>query len=170
MILKFNAEKAIEVILYIAKRATIPDIYHVLKIMYFSDKEHLQKYGRLICNDSYIAMLHGPVPSGAYDIVKSVRGDGYSKVESTARESFKINDDKFISPLRDANISLLSESEEECLNNAIKDYGKLSFKKLKGLSHDKAFKSVDENDRISLESIAATLKDGHLIIEHLKDS
>jgi len=170
MILKFDAEKAIEVILYIAKRAPIPDIYHVLKIMYFSDKDHLEKYGRLICDDSYIAMVHGPVPSGAYDIVKSVRGDGYSKVESTAKESFKIIDDKLISPLRDANIALLSESEEECLNNAIKGYGKLSFKKLKNLSHDKAFKSVDENDRISIESIAETLKDGRLIIEHLKDS
>jgi uncharacterized phage-associated protein len=169
MILKFNAEKAIEVILYIAKRAPIPDIYHVLKIMYFSDKEHLQKYGRLICDDSYVAMLHGPVPSGAYDIVKSVRGDGYSKVESTAKESFKIVDDKIL-PLRDENAALLSESEEECLNKAVKKYGELSFKRLKKQSHDKAFTSVDENDRISIESIAETLKDGRLIIEHLKDS
>lgn len=168
MILKFNAEKAIEVILYIAKRAPIPDIYHVLKIMYFSDKEHLQDYGRLICDDSYIAMLHGPVPSGAYDIVKSVRGDGYSRVESHAKESFQIINDS-ITPLRDANHALLSESEEKCLDSAIKDYGSLSFAILRRRSHDKAFESVDQNDRISIESIAETLKDSRLIIEHLKN-
>ena len=169
MILKFNAEKTIEVILYISKRTPIPDIYHVLKIMYFSDKEHLQGYGRLICNDSYVAMLHGPVPSGAYDIVKSVRGDGNSKVESKAKESFQVIDDKIL-PLREANQALLSESEEKCVNSAIKNYGALSFDKLRKLSHDKAFKSVDQNDRISIEAIAETLKDGRLIIEHLKDS
>lgn len=169
MILKFDAEKTIEVILYVSKLAPVPDIYHVLKIMYFSDKEHLQEYGRLICNDSYIAMLHGPVPSGAYDIVKSVRGDGYSRAESKAKESFQVLDDK-IFPSRDANQALLSESEEKCLNDAIKTYGALSFDKLRKLSHDKAFKSVDQNDRISIEAIAETLKDGRLIIEHLKDS
>jgi uncharacterized phage-associated protein len=170
MILNFNAEKAIEIILYIAKRAPKPDIYHVLKIMYFADKEHLEKYGRFVCNDSYVAMSHGPVPSGSYDIVKSVRGNGYSTVEEHARNSFEIQLNDIISPLRDPDLDMLSDSNEECLKNAIKKYGKLTFSQLKKRSHDKAFMSADNNDFIPIESIVATLQDGDLLIQHLKEN
>jgi uncharacterized phage-associated protein len=43
--------------------------------MYFADRKHLEKYGRFICGDSYVAMKHGPVPSEIYDILKAVISD-----------------------------------------------------------------------------------------------
>ena len=48
--------------------------YHVLKVIYFADKEHLSKYGRLICDDSYVALTHVPVPRRFFDIIKNIRG------------------------------------------------------------------------------------------------
>ena len=72
---EFNAEKAIEVILYIAEHIKEPTFHTVSKVLYFADKEHLEKYGRFICGDSYIAMRRGPVPSGVYDLLKLARGD-----------------------------------------------------------------------------------------------
>lgn len=165
---KFDAEKAVEAILYVANRAKNPDIYHVLKILYFADREHLGQYGRLIYGDSYVAMRNGPVPSGAYDIVKDVRGDGLNIVGANIRGAFEVNV-HMISPLRDANLEIFSDSDIECLNAAIDKYGYLSFSELKKLSHDKAYDSADDNDFISLEQFISSFPNCSPLYEHLKD-
>ncbi|WP_255566960.1 MULTISPECIES: Panacea domain-containing protein [unclassified Photorhabdus] len=73
---RFDSEKAIESILYVASTAPISDIYHVGKILYFADRLHLERYGRLITGDNHLAMKDGPVAENAYDIIKVARGDG----------------------------------------------------------------------------------------------
>jgi uncharacterized phage-associated protein len=163
-----DVEKAVEVILYLAKRAPIPDIYHLCKILYFADKKHLERYGRFICDESYVAMKNGPVPSGVYDLLKYVRGDGRVLQSEHARNSFRIEEHR-VFPFRDANLAMLSESDRECLDEAIAENGNLPFHGLKKKSHDAAFDSADENDFISIEAIAATLQDSDLIIEHLRN-
>lgn len=169
----FNSEKALEVIIYIAKKADIPDVYHIGKVLYFADRIHLEKYGRFICGDGYFAMKHGPVPGGVYDILKYVRGDGaicFDKhFRNSCRNSFGIINDIII-PCRDANIEILSESDRECLDESIYTYGNLSFNDLKKKSHDAAFDSADRNDSITLEAIATTLKNSELIIDHLRNT
>ena len=165
---RFDAEKAVEVILYIAKKAPIPDFYHIGKILYFADKDHLQKYGRFICGDSYVAMKFGPVPSGTYDILKYVKGVGYACPMERAVNSFAV-DNYTVRPIRNPDLDLFSESNIECLDIAIENYGPLTFDKLKRKSHDKVFRSVDENDFMQIENIAATLPNRDQIIEHLED-
>ncbi|WP_409530306.1 Panacea domain-containing protein [Shinella sp.] len=44
--------------------------FHALKTLYYADRAHLQRYGRPITGDRYIAMENGPVPSYAYNAVK----------------------------------------------------------------------------------------------------
>ncbi|MCW7083120.1 Panacea domain-containing protein [Escherichia coli] len=67
---RFDSEKALEAILYVASKAPIPDIYHVGKILYYADRFHLESFGRLITGDHYNAMKDGPVASNTYDIIK----------------------------------------------------------------------------------------------------
>ena len=129
---------------------------------------HLERYGRLISGDSYVAMKHGPVPSGTYDIMKAVRGDGTCAVEDEAQEAFTVDGRHDVIPRREANEALFSESDLECLREAITRYGSLSFKALTDLSHDAAWDSADENDIIELEQIIATLSDGASLLEHLR--
>lgn len=163
---RFDAEKAIEVLLYIAAR--VPNIYNALKVLYFADKEHLSRYGRLICGDSYVAMTKGPVPSGAYDLVKAARGDGCYFADLAVGDAFQIRDRYFIAPRRQADLDRLSESERECLDEAIEQYGRMRFGQLMAISHrEEAFKSADENDFIPLEAIARSLPDGELLLEYL---
>lgn len=164
---RFDAEKAVEVILYIAH--TSPNMYNALKVLYFADKDHLSKHGRQLCGDQYVAMSHGPVPSGAYDLVKYARGDGCMFVDLPLEEAFHLERYN-ITPHREPNLELLSESDIECLDAAIEHYGHLPFGELKKLSHDDAFKSADENDFISLEVIIDTLDDGELLLEYLQDN
>ena len=61
--MKFNENKTIHAVLYIAERLKRKDFHKLFKILYFSDREHLNVYGRTITGDTYIAMADGSVPS-----------------------------------------------------------------------------------------------------------
>jgi uncharacterized phage-associated protein len=160
----FDAEKATEVILYIASTSKIADFIHICKILYFADKEHLQEYGRFICGDYYIAMSNGPVPSGTYDIMKDVKA-GMAKSHAIG---FEVYEDYKIRPLRRANFDLLSESDIEALDHAIAQYGSMPSGPLIQAGHDEAWRAADENSMISIEVIAKTLKNADEIIEYLR--
>lgn len=164
---KFDPKKALEVLLYVTPHC--PDMYTALKVVYFADKLHLSRYGRLIAGERYVAMSHGPVPSGLYDMVKSVRGDGVFTVEVPAKEAFTMVDYN-INPLRRADLDVLSESDRECLDEAIREYGHKSFAELKEISHrDTAFQAADENDFITMEALAKSLPNGEALLEYLNE-
>ncbi len=173
---QFNRKKATEVLLYIT--AQVSDIYAALKVLYFADKAHLAQYGRLICGDRYVAMPEGPVPSGTHDLVNAARGNRNYKEEimQLATEAIVVEGND-IKPLRSANCDLLSESDIECLDDAIKTYGRLTFAALEQLSHDEpAYKKAWAQKRASakrstpmpLEDIVASLPDSGALLEYLK--
>lgn len=161
---KFDVEKTIEVLLYITGQ--VQNTYNALKVLYFADKDHLARYGRLICGDSYVAMKHGPVPSGAYDIVKVARGESGYWPELPLQEWFNV-DGHDIQPQRDPNLDFLSESDIECLDIAIKAYGNLPFSELKQHSHDEAYEAAVRDDFIPLEALVKSLPDGDLLLDYL---
>jgi len=98
----FKAEKSVEAILYIAQNVKQPTFHSISKMMYFADKVHLEKYGRFICGDNYVAMKHGPVPSGTYDILKVARGDGFAPLSALTlvKQAFTVIDKFLVEPLR----------------------------------------------------------------------
>jgi uncharacterized phage-associated protein len=162
---RLDLRQAVEALLYVAAR--VPDLYHVLKVLYFADRSHLGKYGRFIYGDTYVAMQHGPVPSAAYDLAKEARGDGGITCGVPVGEALAF-DGNSVRPLRKANLDLLSESERDCLDEAINQYGDLSFSELRQLSHDAAFQEADVNDIMSFESIARSLPDSKALLEYLR--
>jgi uncharacterized phage-associated protein len=163
----FDEEQAIEAILYIAQNVQEPTFHRISKVMYFADKAHLEQYGRFICGDSYVAMKHGPVPLSIYEILKSVRGDG--KYLEKANQAFCVQHKYLVKPLRQADCDYFSDSDLECLDKAIKEYGTLSFYELTELSHDTAWANADENDCIELEQMILTFAHPKPLLEHLKN-
>ncbi len=158
--------KALESLVYIANLEQRH--YWALKVFYFADKEHLQKYGSPIFNETYIAMDKGPVPSLAYDIVKYVRGDGHFCFDQPdASTALEVPNNKTILPKREPDTKVLSKSEIECINIAYNKIKNLSFGQLKDLSHDGAYNSVDDNDNIPLNGIIGTLENKNEILEYL---
>ena len=106
---------------------------------------------------------------GTYDIVKHARGDGlFCTPGLPIADSFEVRGNELV-PLRKASLDLLSESDIECLDQAIRVYGRLSFSVLKERSHDQAYRAADRNDFISLESLATSLPDGESLLKHLQD-
>lgn len=167
---RFDPEKALNLVLYVAQEVPNATFHTISKVIYFADKLHLQRYGRLICGDSYVAMKHGPVPSEIYDMMKDVRGDGNSDHWHTAREAFEVEGRATVVPHRAPDFDVFSSSDLECIDESIKDYGHLSFTQLTELSHDAAWNATDDNDMIDLEEIVATLPDSAALLQHLRAS
>ncbi|MEK8019849.1 MAG: Panacea domain-containing protein [Candidatus Parabeggiatoa sp.] len=165
----FDEEQAIEAIVYIAQNVKEPTFHRISKVMYFADKAHLEQYGRFISGDSYVAMKHGPVPISSYEILKSVRGDGKTSCLAQAKNAFCVQNKYLVKPLRQADCDYLSDSDLECLDKAIKEYGALSFQELTELSHDSAWHNADENDCIELEQIVFMFANAKPLLEHLKN-
>ena len=69
---QFDRQKAVESILYLVNRVSDSDIYGICKLLYLADKTSLEKYGRFIFGETYVAMVKGATPSNAYDVLKEV--------------------------------------------------------------------------------------------------
>ena len=161
----FDAKKTLEVLLYIAHRC--PDMYTALKVLFYADKAHLARYGRLVSNDRYKMMEHGPVPSGAYDLVKDVRDLRAPSRRIVPQGAFHMNRNLIV-PDRHPDLDALSESDVECLDGAIAEYGGKTFNQLKKLSHDDpAAAGVPENEFITLEGFVKSVPDGEKLWSYL---
>lgn len=171
--IRFDSERALELVLYVANELRYPTLHSISKVVYFADREHLSRYGSLLSGDNYVAMRHGPVPSAIYNLLKAAAGRQEPLIPAEFYElvgqSLKVVDRSRVQPLRQANLELLSDSQRECLDISIKANGKLSFKRLTDKSHDAAWKSVDENDLIEVKAIAKTLPNAKQVLAYLEE-
>lgn len=163
----FDPEKATEAILFVADRAR-GDMYATLKLLYLADKLHLHRYGRFLFGDEHYALPYGPVPQGAYDLVKYVRGTSNDVEYPPAREAFALEGNT-IKTLRAVDTSVFSDSDEECLNEVLNQFGGANFHGLKRATHDEAFHATGRGQRIAPEAIASMADDAALLIQHLAD-
>lgn len=172
---RFDSEKALEAILYVASKAPIADLYHVGKILYFADCAHLEQYGRMICGDTYHAMKDGPVASGTFDLLKIARGDGqYIPAGITAQKiqsSLRFDGWRIVQPKREADEDFFSDSDIACIDAAIEKYGEMSFEEIREISHDGAWNAAwstsKRNAVMSLELIAAQRENSELLLSYL---
>jgi hypothetical protein len=164
----FDAQKAVEAILHIATNVRDPTFHRVSKIFYFADKMHLAAHGSFIAGDDYVAMKHGPVPSGVYDLLKYVRGDGDQFACEAVDGAFAVEGKFIVRPLRAANYDYLSQSDVECLNAAIGKFGTLPFPVLTRLSHDAAWNAADENEFMEIEDIARASGGGDVVVSFVQ--
>jgi uncharacterized phage-associated protein len=60
------------VVLYIMQSFTQGvDYIKLFKILYFAQQDHLVKYGKVIVEDSFRALKHGPVPAYTYKALRN---------------------------------------------------------------------------------------------------
>jgi len=167
----YNSEKAIAAILYLA--AALPEqgnLYKVLKAIYRANKEHLHRYGRQIFEERYQALKFGTVPAYAYDIVKHVRDDKWQpRMPKAVKKRLSVSKDDTIVALVAPNMEMLSESDVECLDEAIAFFKDMDFNRVKNNAHeDEAYNAAPRNSYIPLDNIVRTLPDGEVLLEYLK--
>ncbi len=157
----------------IASALGAPDFHRVNKLLYFADKLHLERYGRGIIKDIYIAMKYGPVASGAYDLLKNGRLDPNNQITSPWLR-FPAGDSRnpTVEAAQTPDLDQLSDSDIECLQEVINTYGQLSFLELTEISHDNAWHSARlrlKNSPMLLEEIVATLPNAPTVLAHLRN-
>ena len=172
---QFDPEKATEALLYVARRVRDQGLYTTLNVLYLADKHHLHRYGRFIFGDAHHALPHGPVPQGAYDILKWLRGDSGHRYDP-ARGALRVTGITVVA-LRETETDVFSVSDLECLDQAIEEFGRLTFSELKRLTfselkrrmHDAAYKATSHCGEIAVEAIAALSDDPVPLIQQLAD-
>ncbi len=153
----FQKDVALQSVLYILdKLGGQSDIHKICKILYFADQLHLSNYSRSITGDVYIAMQFGPVPSKIDDIFKAVRGDSFFSDTTFAHElktCFHFVNRYTICADKAVDKDYLSESDLECLDEAIAKCRNLPFGVLTDLSHGLAWQNTQRDRKMSVKDI-----------------
>jgi uncharacterized phage-associated protein len=117
-----------------------------LKLVYFADRYHLRKYGRLITNDTYVAMGNGAVPSSTRDILQKTGFIGTQEKDYASRYISTKGYDLESSTPPDDNV--FSQTDIEAIEFAWKQFGhldkyaiaKLTHKYPEWIAHEKTLK------------------------------
>lgn len=133
---RLNWEKAIEAIVWLGRQLPGIDFFHIAKVLFYADKLHLERYARPVLGDTYIAMEHGPVPSGVSNLLNKDTFLYPDLLEAISNAvDIKRDGVPNIRAKRDPDENLFSESDMDCLSEALQQYGKMPFGQLRELTH-----------------------------------
>jgi uncharacterized phage-associated protein len=97
----------------------------LIKLIWLSDRLHLNKYGRLILKDDYKALPNGPIASKALNMAQC----------SFDEESYTVNK-HIIQAQKELSIEYFSKSDLEVMEYVWAKFGKLNGFELRNLSHE----------------------------------
>jgi uncharacterized phage-associated protein len=144
----FSEAKAIEALAFVAREHPGLTPLYVAKVLFYAEKWHLNRYGRPILADTYIAMPLGPVPS----TVKNFIDGNWEWVEKPERldEAITIDRSRRLPRLMPGkladDLSTLSESDIQCLSEAIAFCKDKTPEELSALTHfERAWQEADAN-------------------------
>lgn len=151
---RVNSQKAIEAILFLAKKKQGIDIYQIGKVLFYAEKKHLNQYARPIIGDIYKSGDDGPFPSTVRNLIH--REEPFLNLEviqqlDQALDKYKT---KYPTPkpLRNPDMNYFSETDIQCLRESLEEYGDMTFDELKALTHqEKCYYGTDPNKNISYE-------------------
>ncbi len=162
---QFDQQKATEAILYLVSKAPVPNLYGICKFLYLADKTSLEKYGRFIFGESYVAMQEGGTPSNAYNLLRNLSNNPTNDLK---------RDGYYIRALRQPELDYLSRTDIECLDLVIKEFGgRGSWTKRKQACHDTAWETAWDNRGTSdsypihIENIAELFEKPDELIDYL---
>lgn len=145
-----------------------------IKMMFFVDKLHLEKYGRSVFFDSYVKLPKGPVPSLTLNIINAATGncDNEDDIDEFVKEfslyitvQCKYNEKHnkgmmTFSKKLDFNERMFGKSEIEALNSIADKYMDMSVDNIIEATHEtKEFKITQMQDIITKGSMSGNNKE-----------
>jgi uncharacterized phage-associated protein len=126
-------QKAIEGVHYLVSINPGITPYYIAKVFFYADKQHMIDWGRSICGDHYVAMEHGPVPSGIYNLVRS---DMFLDDDIVAEFERRVQvQGRRLTIAQEFQPTALSKTDIEYLKNAEGVYAHMTFGALRDLVH-----------------------------------
>ena len=132
---KPNTKKILEVLLWLmSQKKEGINMYNMLKMLFYADCYHLNKYMRPVTGDEYKAMPYGTVPELAYNLLK---GDEFIMCDlGISKLPFKGLSSHFYTAARKSDNEYLSESDIEALQKGYNEYADLNFEEVKKKNHE----------------------------------
>ena len=123
-------KKSVQAINYFTeKSAGVINRMKLMKLLWLSDRLHLQMHGRPVLKDNYVAMKNGPVPSTTLDISHSTDHEYVSQYFSPKGEYDIVSNGK-------TDVKYFSESDLEVLDAIWDEFGSMTQFQLSDLSHE----------------------------------
>lgn len=118
-------KKRLFAIVFFARKETnvTIDRLKLMKLLWLSDRIHLNRYGRMILNDTYNALPHGPVPSATMDYSKASHDDYFTV------------DGMFITATSEPDLRYFSQSDIKVMHEVWEKYGKMKSIELRNFTH-----------------------------------
>ncbi len=132
---QFDERKGVETLTYVASKWPELTAFYAAKIIFFAEKQHLNRYSRPIIGDTFVAMTNGPVPSTLYDFIKGKLDQAGDPDAIIAALLIKSGPYLRIAAKRAPDLDALSPSDLECLDEAIAFCRGHGFGVLSGLTH-----------------------------------
>ena len=154
--MSYDVEKLIDIFTIFSKNKQELDKLRIAKLLYFIDKSHLRKYGRVVLGDRYYRMDHGPAPSLTLDLLNELFDPEFEfyvankKIKKNILYDYlKVKGPYQLKLKKISKFDSLSVSEIEVINEVIKELGSLKTGDLIELSHkDATWKKTRENKEI----------------------
>ena len=117
------------------------DYIKLFKILYFAQRDHLARYGKVIVEDSFRALKHGPVPSYTYKGLQIAEG---KPLEGDFEEFLKTLSVRNQIVYADAkpDMDYISGADKRTLDASIERYKDEDPYDLSDLSHDSAWREA----------------------------
>jgi uncharacterized phage-associated protein len=147
---QFNERKGTEALAYITSRWPNISAFFASKVLFYAEKEHLNTFARPIVADTFIAMPNGPVPSTLYDFMRDRLG--MAGDPEAVRGAIDSSQYPHMGARRDADMSVLSETDRSCLDHAIEFCRTKGFGHLSSLTHqERAWAEANSNGPMDYE-------------------
>ena len=117
------------------------DYIKLFKILYFAQQDHLVKYGKVIVEDSFKALKHGPVPTYTYKALQIAEGKPLKGDFDEFLAGIKVRGKKVYATVT-PDMDYISGADKRCLDAAIAKYKDTDPYDLSDLSHDSAWKEA----------------------------
>ncbi len=138
-------KKITQIINYLVRKdassSSMPEL-KVIKLVWAADRYHLRKYARTVSNDKYFAMMNGPVGSMTKDVAEfsnnafsNLQSDDIFRYLASYIKYSKNNQDAQLSSVNDVDTTELSQTDQEALDFAWKNFGKYDYRTLIQLTH-----------------------------------
>jgi uncharacterized phage-associated protein len=130
----FNEAKATQAAARILKnRGGRMSYMKLIKLLYLADREALARWGRPITTDSYVSMKHGPVLSQVLNLI--TEGEDPAFGQSIWSKYISEPEHFDVTLNEEPSGDLLSEAEDELLDETFNRFGHLNRWKLVALVH-----------------------------------
>lgn len=167
----FNITRIANAIIYFVNQ----EVYNLgktklMKLLFFTDKYHLEKFGRSVFGDTYHKLPQGPVPTITLNVINSLNEsekDDFTEYALEFSKYVKTEDAlnygyptmKFV-PSSEFNRKLFSKSEMEILERVAQEFKDCTAVQISDISHEtQEYIDAYDNGVISEESMSGKNKE-----------